>query len=89
MAAQSIFLRGPQLRPDPVGESMDRRIPFRRGACEELEHVLRHCQVNLCRAKRARSRSRITLLRPHFAIGSQPRLGRSGASIAKRDCVEG
>jgi hypothetical protein len=25
---------------EPVGEAMDRSIPFRRGAGEELEHVL-------------------------------------------------
>ena len=46
MAAQSSPLREPQLRADPVGEAMDRSIPFRRGAGEELEHVL-HVRHNL------------------------------------------
>jgi hypothetical protein len=31
MAAQSSPLREPQLRPDPVGEAMDRSIPLRSG----------------------------------------------------------
>ena len=30
----------PQFRADPVGEAIDRSIPFGRGARKELEHVL-------------------------------------------------
>jgi hypothetical protein len=52
MAAQSGFLRGPQLRADPVGDAMDCSIPFRRGAGEEREHVLhlRHGFAICCNA---------------------------------------
>ena len=49
-----------------------------------------HCQINFCGGERStRRNTRITLRQPHFSIDPPPRLGRSGASSARRDGVEG
>jgi hypothetical protein len=48
-----------------------------------------HCQINFCGGERStRRNTRITLRQPHFSIDPPPRLGRSGASSARRDGVE-
>jgi 3-phenylpropionate/trans-cinnamate dioxygenase subunit alpha len=47
------------------------------------------CQVNLSRSEKAEAGCAITLPPPHSAIRSPPRIGRSAASIARRDGVEG
>src|SRR5216683_6358853 len=48
-----------------------------------------HCQINLSRSKKPEAGRATTLPRLHSAIRSPPQLGRSAASIARRDGVEG
>jgi hypothetical protein len=56
---------------------------------DDPELRLARCQVNLSRSEKAEAGCAITLPPPHSAIRSPPRIGRSAASIARRDGVEG
>ena len=50
----------------------------------------RHCQINFLGGERStQAEYVITLRQPYFSIDPPPRLGRSGASSARRDGVEG
>ena len=48
-----------------------------------------HCQINVCRAKEPQVEYAITLRQPRFSIDPPPRLGKFGASRARRDGVGG
>jgi uncharacterized protein (DUF1810 family) len=62
--------------PFDLGRFLTAQAPVFASAVDELN------------AGRKRSHCAVTLPRPRFAIGSQRRLGISGASTARRDGVE-